>query len=259
MLKKILYNKFKIENIPKNLPLNSEEFMKMIFDIRNLIFFDYKIKNEFRLLGYNGSKIDAWGKATEYQPQAMAGGESYGVLTKENAVIYNENALTNSAYFTNQSTIIGDVEKYIEMLNLIDSVIIINSKQVLLPFIARVKGGQQANLLKKLLKDIFGENYQNMIVEASQQEADGTIIQPTNMQVFVQQLQDTKKKILDEAFFYLGVSSPQGKLAHQSEIEIQSASAVVDLLDEVMFDKINEFIENINKKFNLQMKLVRKI
>lgn len=257
MLKKILYNKFRIINIPERLPLSSEEFLKILFDIKNVVMFPYN--KELRLLGYSGFDLDAFGRATKWRPIAFAGGEVYKVHDKDTAVKYQENVLANNVGFSSYSYITDDIDNYIEILNALDSAIMLNSKQVYLPFIAKVKGTDNATQLKALLSKIFGKEFKNLIVKTEQAETGGTTIETTNMQVFLQQIQDTKKKILDEAFFYLGVSSPQGKLAHQSELEIQSASAVVDLLDKIMFDKINDFLIACNKKFGLNMALVKKI
>ena len=257
MLKKILYNKFKIINIPERLPLSSEEFLKILFDIKNVVMFPYD--KELRLLGYSGFDLDAWGRATKWQPIPFAGGEVYKIHTKDTAVKYQENVLANNVGFSNYSYITNDIDNYIEILNALDNAIMINSKQVYVPFIAKVVGTDNANQIKGFFTKIFGKEFKNLIVKAEMKDTGGTTIETTNMQVFLQQIQDTKKKILDEAFFYLGVSSPQGKLAHQSEIEIESAVAVVDLLDEIMFDKINDFLQECNKKFNLQMQLVKKI
>ena len=256
MLKKILYNKFKIENIPEALPLNSEEFLKILFDIKNVIMFKYG--EELRLLGYSGYDLDDWGRAKKWQPIAFAGGEVYPIKDKKTACKYQENVLCNNTGFSNYSYITDDIDNYVEMLNALDNCLVINSKQILIPFIAKVQGTDNAMQLKGFLTKIFGKEFKNLIVKAELKE-NGTTIETTNMQVFLQQIQDTKKKLLDEAFFYLGVSSPQGKLAHQSEIEIQSASEVVDLLDKIMYDKINDFLKDCNKMFNLNMVLVRKI
>ena len=257
MLKKVLYNKFKILNIPENLTLTSEEFLKVLFDLKNVVMFKYG--EELRLLGYSGFYLDWLGRATKFQPIAIAGGEVYPIKTLDDCVKYQENVLSNNVGFSNYSYITDDIDNYIEILNTLDSAIVLNSKQIYLPFIAKVFGGQQAQQLKKLLGDIFGKDFENMIVEAKATEEGGTEIQPTNMQVFLQQIQDTKKKVLDEAFFYLGVSSPQGKLAHQSEIEIESANAVVDLLDKIMFSKIEEFLNKCNNMFGCQMQLIKNI
>lgn len=257
MLKKTLYNKFRINNIPSKLPLNSEEFLKILFDIKNVIMFPYK--KELRLLGYSGFDLDAWGRATSWQPIAFAGGESYGIFNKDTAVKYQENVLCNNCGFSDYSYITDDIDNYIAILNALDNAVILNSKQVYLPFVAKVVGVDNANQLKGLLSKIFGKEFKNLIVKAEKTDTNGTTIETTNMQVFLQQIQDTKKKVLDEAFFYLGVSSPQGKLAHQSELEIQSAGAVVDLLDKIMFNKINDFLQECNKKFGLNMELVKNI
>ena len=258
MLKKILYNKFKIENIPERLPLSSEEFLKILFDIKNVIMFAYN--KQLRLLGYSGFELDAWGRATKWQPIAFAGGEVYDIKDKDTAVKYQENVLSNNTGFSNYSYVTDDIDNYIAILNSLDNAVMINTKQIHLPFIAKVVGTDNANALKSFFIKLFGKDYKNLIIDAKfTEENGGTTIEPTNMQVFMQQIQDTKKKILDEAFFYLGVASPQGKLAHQSEIEIESASAVVDLLDKIMYGKINDFLQECNKKFGLQMQLVKKI
>lgn len=257
MLKKVLYNKFKILNIPENLKLTSEEFLKVLFDLKNVVMFKYG--EELRLLGYSGFELDWLGRSTKFQPIAIAGGEVYPIKTENDAVKYQENVLSNNVGFSSYSYTTNDIDNYVAILNALDNAVVLNSKQIYLPFIAKVFGGQQAQQLKKLLGDIFGKDFENMIVEAKATEEGGTEIQPTNMQVFLQQIQDTKKKVLDEAFFYLGVSSPQGKLAHQSEIEIESANAVVDLLDKIMFSKIEEFLNKCNNMFGCQMQLVKNI
>lgn len=257
MLKKVLYNKFKILNIPNNLKLTSEEFLKVLFDLKNVVMFKYG--EELRLLGYSGFELDWLGRSTKFQPIAIAGGEVYPIKTENDAVKYQENVLSNNVGFSSYSYITNDIDNYVAILNALDNAVVLNSKQIYLPFIAKVFGGQQAQQLKKLLGDIFGKDFENMIVEAKATEEGGTEIQPTNMQVFLQQIQDTKKKVLDEAFFYLGVSSPQGKLAHQSEIEIESANAVVDLLDKIMFSKIEEFLNKCNNMFGCQMQLIKNI
>lgn len=257
MLKKILYNKFKIINIPERLNLSSEEFMKILFDIKNVIMFAYN--KELRLLGYSGFELDAYGRATKWQPIPFASGEVYNIKDKDTAVKYQENVLANNVGFSSYSYITNDIDNYIEILNMLDNAVLINSRQIHLPFIARIGGTNNAQNLRIFFTKLFGKEYNNLIVEEKITDNNGATIEPTNMQVFLQQIQDTKKKILDEAFFYLGVSSPQGKLAHQSELEIQSASAVVDLLDKIMYDKIQDFLNACNKKFNLQMQLVKKI
>lgn len=257
MLKKILYNKFKIINIPERLNLSSEEFMKILFDIKNVVMFAYN--KELRLLGYSGFELDAYGRATKWQPIPFASGEVYNIKDKDTAVKYQENVLANNVGFSSYSYITDDIDNYIEILNMLDNAVLINSRQIHLPFIARIGGTNNAQNLRIFFTKLFGKEYNNLIVEEKITDNNGATIEPTNMQVFLQQIQDTKKKILDEAFFYLGVSSPQGKLAHQSELEIQSASAVVDLLDKIMYDKIKDFLDACNKKFNLQMQLVKKI
>ncbi len=258
MLKKILYNKFKILNIPKELPLSSEEFLKILFDFKNVIMFKYN-KNELRLLAYSGYDLDAWGRATKWQPIPIAGGESYEIQDKTKAVKYQENVLNNNVGYSSYSYITDDIDNYINILSMLDGAIIINSKQVFLPFIIKASGANNSEVLKNLLVKIFGNEFKNLIVKSELGEVKGATIETTNMQVFLQQIQDTKKKIIDEAMFYLGVSSPQGKLAHQSEIEIEQASAVVDLLDKIMYDKINDFVNDCNKMFNCNMSLVKKI
>ena len=258
MLKKILYNKFKILNIPERLPLSSEEFLKILFDIKNVVMFPYN--KELRLLGYSGYELDAWGRATKWQPIAFASGEVYKIHDKNTAVKYQENVLANNTGFSDYSYITNDIDNYIAILNSLDNAVVINANQIHLPFIAKVVGTDNAKALRSFFVKLFGKDYNNLIIDAKWNEKDGgTTIETTNMQVFLQQIQDTKKKILDEAFFYLGVSSPQGKLAHQSELEIQSASAVVDLLDKIMYDKIKDFLDACNKKFGCNMSLVKKI
>lgn len=258
MLKKILYNKFEIQNIPERLPLSSEEFLKVLFDIKNVVMFEYK--KELRLLQYSGYELDAWGRATKWQPIPFASGEVYDVKDKKTAVKYQENVLSNNTGFSDYSYITNDIDNYTAILNALDNAIVINTNQVYLPFIAKVVGTENANNLKNFLGKVFGKEFKNLIVEAKMTDSgSGTTIETTNMQLFLQQIQDTKKKVLDEAFFYLGVSSPQGKLAHQSELEIQSASAVVDLLDKIMYDKIQKFLDKCNDMFNCKMVLVKKI
>ena len=258
MLKKILYNKYQILNIPKELPLSSEEFFKVLFDLKNVVMFPYK--NELRLLRYSGFNLDAWGRATKWQPIPMASGEVYKIQDKNTAVLYQENVLCNDVGFNAGSYIIDDIDNYIAILNCLDEMIVVNSKQVYIPFISRTSGTKNAEQLRNFFAKIFGKEFKNLIVEEKLTDVgSGTTIEPTNMQLFIQQIQDTKKKILDEAFFYLGVSSPQGKLAHQSEIEIESASAVVDLLDDIMSQKIVQFLEKCNAMFGCNMKLVKRI
>lgn len=258
MLKKILYNKYHILNIPKELPLSSEEFFKVLFDLKNVVMFRYR--SELRLLRYSGFNLDAWGRATKWQPIPMASGEVYKIQDKTTAVLYQENVLCNDVGFSQGSYIVDDIDNYIAILNCLDNMIVVNSKQVYIPFIARVQGTSNAEQLKKFFAGLFGKEFKNLIIDQKLTDVgSGTTIEPTNMQLFIQQIQDTKKKILDEAFFYLGVASPQGKLAHQSEIEIESASAVVDLLDEIMSQKIVEFLDACNKMFGCEMKLVKRI
>lgn len=258
MLKKILYNKYEILDIPKNLPLSSEEFFKVLFDLKNVVMFRYG--EELRLLRYSGFHLDWLGRATKWQPIPMASGETYDIQDKNTAVLYQENVLCNDVGFNAGSYIIDDIDRYVQILNCLDECVVVNTRQVYLPFIAKVAGSSHAEVMKKFFEKILGKDFRNLIVEEKMADAgSGTIIEPTNMQLFIQQIQDTKKKILDEAFFYLGVSSPQGKLAHQSEIEIESASAVVDLLDEIMSQKIVKFLNNCNKMFGCKMKLVKRI
>ena len=219
----------------------------------------FKYGEELRLLGYSGFNLDWLGRATRFQPIAIAGGEVYPIKTLEDCVKYQENVLSNNVGFSSYSYITDDIDNYITILNALDNAVVLNSKQIYLPFIAKVFGSQQATQLKTLLANIFGKDFENMIIEVKPTDDGGTQIQTTNMQVFLQQIQDTKKKILDEVFFYLGVSSPQGKLAHQSEIEIESANAVVDLLDKIMYFKIEEFLDKCNKMFGCDMKIVKYI
>lgn len=257
MLKKVLYNKFIIEDIPDELPMNSEEILKFIFTKKNCIMFKYN--KELRLCRYTGYDPDWLGRATKYQPQALAGAEVYPVKTDKNCVKYNENPL-QSQCFQPDGYIIDDIETYITLLDALDKAVLINSKQIYMPFIAKVCGGSQAKQLKEFMRNIFGKGFEGAIIESSlEDKMQGTTIQPTNMQVFLATIQDTKKKILDEAFYYLGVSSPEGKLAHQSELEIEKASASTDLLDKIMFSKIDKFLNDCNSMFKTNMKLKRNI
>lgn len=255
MLKKILYNKYKIENIPKTLDMNSEEIFKVLFDFKNVVLFKYK--DGHRLLKYNGVGQDYLGRAEKYQPFSLAGGEVYPVLSKKDVELYEENSLRTCG--SHYNFISDDIDDYIFMLSTLEKAIVLNSKQVWLPFIAKTKGSRQADLLKKMLSNIFGEDFKNMVVETNiTEDQKGTTIETTNMQVLTEQLQNTKKKILDEAFLYLGVSAPAGKLTHQSEIEIQEQSEVPDLIDNIVFAKIGEFIERCNQHFGFSMKLVKR-
>ena len=70
-------------------------------------------------------------------------------------------------------------------------------------------------------------------------------------------MQNAKKKILDESFLYLGVGAHAGKLAHESEIEVQQNEKVVDLLDNVVFVKLVEFFNKINEKFGTKFEIVK--
>ena len=194
-------------------------------------------------------------RATKFQPLAFAGSEVYPILSKEDCVVWNENPLPNCT--NSGSYIFDDIEKYICQLNIIDSAIKINAKQIFIPFIA--KGGKNnKDLLSKMLKNIFGEDYKNLIVEQNlKDQTDGTIIEPTNISLFLEQLQNAKKKILDESFLYLGVGAPAGKLAHESEIEVQQNEKVVDLLDNVIFVKLVEFFNKINEKFGTKFEIIK--
>lgn len=258
MLKKILYNKYNIENIDENiLPLSSEEFLKILFDRKNVIMFEFK-KNALRLLPYTGSTPDFLGRATKFQPMAIAGSEVYKLQDLSTCVKYQENVLCNNAGFSDYSYVSEDIDNYINILNALDNCVLINSKQVFIPFIVKSSNSNNAAALKNLFTKIFGKDFQNLVFKTELTENVGATIETTNMQMFLDQIQNAKKKILDEAFFYLGVSSPQGKLTHQSELEISSANNVVDLLDKIMFDKINDFLQKCNAKFGLNMVLVKK-
>lgn len=255
MLKKLLFNKYKILNIPENMPYTSEEIFDLIFSKKNVVFFKYDLKDEFRLLTYSGINQDFLSRATKFQPLAFAGSEVYPILSKEDCVVWNENPLPNCT--NSGSYIFDDIEKYICQLNIIDSAIKINAKQIFIPFIAKA-GKNNKDLLSKMLKNIFGEDYKNLIVEQNlKDQTDGTIIEPTNISLFLEQLQNAKKKILDEAFLYLGVGAPAGKLAHESEIEVQQNEKVVDLLDNVVFVKLVEFFNKINEKFGTKFEIIK--
>ena len=258
MLKKILYNKYVINNIDyERLPLTSEEFLKILFDLKDVIMFKYK-DNKLRLINYAGYEPDWLGRATKFQPFPRASGEVYKVQTLDSCEQYHENVLRGS--FSAYSFVSDDVDRYVEILDTLDKAIILNSKQIYLPFIAKSTSAQQIQLLKGLFKKIFGKDFESMVVEMKlTDKQDGTIIETTNMQVFLQQIQDTKKKVLDEAFLYLGVARPTGKLAHESELEVAEASEIPDLLDKIMFDKIADFIARCNKKFGLNMTISKKI
>lgn len=257
MLKKILYNKYVIGNIDhKKLPINSEEFLKILFDLKDVIMFKYK--DELRLLNYSGYNPDWLGRATRFQPFPRASGEVYDVQDLDGCEQYHENVLRGS--FSSYSFITDDIDNYIAMLNTLDNAIILNSKQVYLPFIAKTTSANQMNMLKQLIRKVLGKDFESMVVEMKlADKQDGTIIETTNMQVFLQQIQDTKKKVLDEAFLYLGVGRPTGKLAHESELEVAEASEIPDLLDKIMFDKIADFLARCNKKFGLKMTISKKI
>ena len=257
MLKKILYNKYVIGNIDhKKLPINSEEFLKILFDLKDVIMFKYK--DELRLLNYSGYNPDWLGRATRFQPFPRASGEVYDVQDLDSCEQYHENVLRGS--FSSYSFITDDIDNYIAMLSTLDNAIILNSKQVYLPFIAKTTSANQMNMLKQLIRKVLGKDFESMVVEMKlADKQDGTIIETTNMQVFLQQIQDTKKKVLDEAFLYLGVGRPTGKLAHESELEVAEASEIPDLLDKIMFDKIADFLARCNKKFGLKMTISKKI
>lgn len=257
MLKKILYNKYVIGNIDhKKLPINSEEFLKILFDLKDVIMFKYK--DELRLLNYSGYNPDWLGRATRFQPFPRASGEVYDVQDLDSCEQYHENVLRGS--FSSYSFITDDIDNYISMLSTLDNAIILNSKQVYLPFIAKTTSANQMNMLKQLIRKVLGKDFESMVVEMKlADKQDGTIIETTNMQVFLQQIQDTKKKVLDEAFLYLGVGRPTGKLAHESELEVAEASEIPDLLDKIMFDKIADFLARCNKKFGLKMTISKKI
>lgn len=258
MLKKLLYNKYKIENIPKNLPYTSEQIFKVLYDKKNCIMFKYG--EELRLLGYIGFEPDFLGRATMFQPMYIAGSETYNVKTREEVALYNENALGSMGFgWSSGSYIIDDMDNYISMLNAIDHSIIINTKQVLLPFVATTTSTNQAQHLKNMLKELLGKDFANMVVECKlTDQTKGTLIETTNVQLFIQTLQDTKKKILDEVFLYLGVGAVSGKLAHESELEAMQNEKVTDLLDNVIFDKIQMFLQECNEKFGCNMQITKR-
>lgn len=256
MLKKLLYNKYKVVNIDKKrLPYTSEELLKVLYDKHNVICFEYG--EGLRILPYTGLAPDFLGRATQFQPIPVIGTEAYPLLSLDQVVKYEENSLRGSA-FTPYSYCSCDIDKYIEELTLLDEAILINSKQVFIPFIAKCPSSKNAQALKSLLTNIFGKEYANLIVETSIKEGiSGTYLEVTNMQVFTQTLQDTKKKILEEAFLYLGVGAPAGKLAHESVQEVTANEKITDLLDNVMYSKISEFISEINTKFGTNMQVLK--
>lgn len=259
MLKKLLYNKYKIVDIDKErLPYTSEEIFKVMYDKHNVICFEYG--DQLRILGYTGFQPDFLGRATQYQPIWVAGSEVYGVKNKDEVVLYTENALGSIGFgWSSGSYIEEDITNYIDMLKAIDESIIVNTKQVLLPFMVKTTSTKQAVAMKAFLKKILGKDFDNMVVELKQGDlSGGTLIETTNPQLFIQTLQDTKKKILEEVFLYLGVGAPAGKLAHESIEEVVQNEQVVDLLDNVMFDKFLDFITRINERFGTSMKLVKK-
>ena len=257
MLKKILYNKYLIDNIPKELEINSEEFLKILFDLKNVIMFKYK-KDKTRLLGYSGYNIDWLGRATKFQPIPRGGDEVYRQYNKDEIVLYQENVLRGS--FSSYSFVGDDIDNYVAMINAFDEAIIFNANQIYIPFIAKTKSTNQAQMLRSILAKTFGEKYKSLIVECkATDDMNGTIIETTNIQLFTEMLQNTKKKILDEAFLYLGVARPTGKLTHESELEVSQESQIPDLLDKIMFDKIALFIAECNEKFGFNMIIKKKI
>lgn len=256
MLNKILYNKYILENIPKELEMNSEEFLQML--IRGHYCAMFKFGDKLRLTQYSGTgDVDYLGRPTLIQPFSY-GTEVYNLIPSSNCVLYKENFLTQ--IFPSKGYISCDIDDYQRQLDVISKAIVINSKYIFMPFIVGADSKESTRVLKDFLKKTLGEEFQNLIIEQKiTQLSDGLKIEPTNIQLFLQQLQDTKKKILDEAFFYLGVASAQGKLAHESELEVAESQASVELLDSVLFDKIGEFINNCNSKFNLNMILKKRI
>lgn len=258
MLKKVLYNKYKILGIPEKLPVDSEEFIKILFDLKNVVMFKYE--DELRMTRYSGYEQDWLARATKFQPIPEAGGEVYNVVTLEDCVKYNENALNGGGSFSHTGYVLDDIEQYVYILKALDGCLVINSKQVYMPFIVKVANAQNASNLRQFMRKMFGDGFDKLVIDIKINDLGngGTSIDVTNMQVFLDQIQNAKKKILDEAFMYLGVSSPEGKLAHQSEIEIEKASKVTDLIDFVMFEKIEKFINDCNKKFGLKMQIVKR-
>ena len=258
MLKKLLYNKYKILNIPNNLPYNSEEIFKVLYDKKNCIMFKYK--DELRLLGYIGFMPDFLGRATEFQPMYIAGDEVYNIKKRDEVALYNENAMGSMGFgWSTSSYIIDDIDNYIDMFKAIDKSVIVNTKQVLLPFVATTTSTNQATHLKNMLRELLGKDFANMVVECKlTDQTKGTLIETTNVQLFIQTLQDTKKKILDEVFLYLGVGAVSGKLAHESELEAMQNEKVTDLLDNVIFDKIQMFLQECNEKFGCNMQIIKR-
>lgn len=220
----------------------------------------FRYNDQLRLLGYTGSEPDFLGRATKYQPMYIAGTESYSLQSKDDVVLYTENALGSVGFgWTGASYIIDDIDNYIEMLQAIDKSVVVNTKQVLLPFMAKTTSTKQAQTLKKLLQNLLGEDFDNMVVECKLTDNQtGTLIETTNVQLFIQTLQDTKKKILDEIFLYLGVGAVSGKLAHESELEAMQNEKVTDLLDAVMYDKFVDFFDRCNNKFGCNMQVIKR-
>lgn len=267
MLKKILFNKFEILDIPPNLPINSEEFIKILFTAKNVVMFNYDVKDdndrvigrELRLARYTGYQPDWLGRATRYQPIAVAGGEVYPTLTLADCVKYNENPLNSTGEFGSDGYVIDDINNYIYILQSLDNALVINAKQIYMPFIAKVAGTDKADKLRAFMKKVFGKGFESLIIDISLKDLQGgTSIETTNMQLFLEQIQNAKKKLLDEAFLYLGVSSPEGKLAHQSELEIQEASKVTDIIDFVMYNKFVDFVNRCNTKFGTTMRVIKR-
>ena len=259
MLKKLLYNKYKIVNIDKTrLPYTSEEIFKVMYDKHNVICFEYG--EELRILGYTGYEPDFLGRATRYQPIWVAGSEVYLPKGKDEVVLYTENALGSIGFgWSTGSYVEDDITNYIEMLKAIDNSIIVNTKQVLLPFVVKTASTRQAEVMKSFLKKLLGDGFDNMVVECKLADNQaGTLIETTNIQLFIETLQNTKKKILEEVFLYLGIGAPAGKLAHESIEEVVQNEQIVDLLDTVMYDKFVDFITRINERFNTNMSVIKK-
>lgn len=252
MLKKLLYGKYTINNIPTDkLPYTSEEIFALMYNNSNIICFKYG--EQLRILPYIGYNPDFLMRATKYQPQYLGGGEQYKQLSRDDVVLYQENPLPN-LYASGK--IICDIDNYINAIAVIDNAVIVNSKQVLLPFIVKAKNNQSTSMLKNLFSKILGKDFDKLILDSSLAETpNGITIETTNIQLVMQQLQDTKKKILEEAFLYLGIGSPAGKLAHESEQEVLQNEKITDLLDKVMVKKFEKFIQDINAKFDLNLTL----
>ena len=149
MLKKILYNKYILTDIPEALPYSSEEFFKVLYDKKDCIFF--KHDKEYRLLGYSGNTQDFLGRATKFHPIAIAGSETYKMLDKSDCEIYHENSLRTN--FSKYSFVTDDIDDYINILNSLDNAIIQNTKQIYIPFIVKSSNKDTVIALKKFFSE----------------------------------------------------------------------------------------------------------